>query len=60
MVSALTGHCEGDTLVFETAGFNDKTVLDLRGHAPSELHVTECSAVQGKIEIRNVATQWIA
>jgi hypothetical protein len=30
------GHWEGDTLVVETAGFNDKTALDLAGHPHSE------------------------
>jgi hypothetical protein len=29
------GHWEGDTLVVETAGFNDKTGLDLMGHPHS-------------------------
>ncbi len=37
-----TGHWEGDTLVVETAGFNDKSWLDMLGHSHSEdLHVTE-------------------
>ena len=36
------GHWEGDTLVVESAGFNDKTALDLMGHPHSEaLRVTE-------------------
>lgn len=36
------GHWEGDTLVVETAGFNDKTPLDVMGHPHSEaLRVTE-------------------
>jgi hypothetical protein len=36
------GKWEGDTLVVETAGFNDKTWLDLAGHPHSEdLRVTE-------------------
>jgi hypothetical protein len=36
------GRWEGDTLVVETAGFNDKTFLDLRGHLHSDaLHITE-------------------
>jgi hypothetical protein len=36
------GHWERDTLVVETAGFNDKTTLDGAGHPHSEgLHVTE-------------------
>jgi len=36
------GRWEGDTLVVETAGFNDKTALDLMGHPHSEaLRVTE-------------------
>ncbi len=36
------GHWEGDVLVVETAGFNDKTPLDLMGHPHSEaLRVTE-------------------
>ena len=30
------GHWEGDTLVVETAGFNDKTPLDAMGHPHSE------------------------
>ena len=37
-----TAHWEGDTLVVETAGYNDKTWLDFNGHPHSEaLHVTE-------------------
>jgi hypothetical protein len=38
-----TGRWDGDTLVVETSGFNDKTWLDTeRGHPASEaLHVTE-------------------
>jgi hypothetical protein len=36
------GHWEGDTLVVESAGFNDQTWLDFEGHPHStELHVTE-------------------
>lgn len=36
------GHWENDVLVIETAGFNDKTALDLMGHPHSEaLRVTE-------------------
>jgi hypothetical protein len=36
------GHWEGDTLVVEAAGFNDKTALDLMGHPHSDaLRVTE-------------------
>jgi hypothetical protein len=36
------GHWEGDTLVVESAGFNDKTWLDMVGHPHSEqLRVTE-------------------
>jgi hypothetical protein len=36
------GHWEGDTLVVETAGFNDRTWLDMAGHPHSEqLRVTE-------------------
>ncbi|HUI82549.1 MAG TPA: hypothetical protein VLY24_31720 [Bryobacteraceae bacterium] len=36
------GHWEGDTLVVETAGFNDRTALDLVGHPHSEaLRLTE-------------------
>jgi len=36
------GHWEGDTLIVETAGFNDKTPLDVMGHPHSEaLRVTE-------------------
>ena len=36
------GHWEDDTLVVETAGFNDKTWLDMVGHPHSEgLRVTE-------------------
>jgi hypothetical protein len=30
------GHWENDTLVVQTAGFNDKTVLDIMGHPHSE------------------------
>lgn len=37
-----TGHWDGDTLVVETAGFNDRTWLDMQGHPATEaLHVTE-------------------
>jgi len=36
------GHWERDTLVVETAGFNDKTTLDAAGHPHSEgLHIRE-------------------
>jgi len=36
------GHWERDTLVVETAGFNDRTILDVVGHRHSEaLRVTE-------------------
>jgi hypothetical protein len=36
------GRWEGDTLVVQTAGFNGKTWLDLRGHPTTEaLHITE-------------------
>ena len=36
------GHWDGDTLVVETAGFNDRTWLDMVGHPHSErLRVTE-------------------
>lgn len=36
------GHWQGDTLVVESAGFNDKTWLDMVGHPHSErLRVTE-------------------
>jgi hypothetical protein len=36
------GHWDGDTLVVETAGFNDRTWLDLTGHPHTEsLKVTE-------------------
>jgi hypothetical protein len=36
------GHWEGDILVIDTTGFNDKTWLDRAGHPHSdELHVTE-------------------
>ena len=36
------GHWDGDTLVVETAGFNDRSWLDFVGHPHSEsLHVTE-------------------
>jgi len=36
------GHWDGDTLVVESAGYNDKTWLDDDGHPHSEdLHVTE-------------------
>jgi hypothetical protein len=37
-----TGKWDGDTLVVDTAGFNDKGWLDARGHPRSEaLHVQE-------------------
>jgi hypothetical protein len=37
-----TAHWDGDTLVIETEGYNDKTWLDFNGHPHSEaLHVTE-------------------
>jgi len=37
-----TGHWDGDTLVVQTAGYNDRTWLDLTGHPHSEaLRVTE-------------------
>ena len=36
------GHWDGDTLVVDTAGYNDRTWLDLTGHPHTEaLHVTE-------------------
>ena len=36
------GHWDGDTLVIDTAGFNDRTWLDLSGRPHTEaLHVTE-------------------
>lgn len=36
------GHWDGDTLVVDTVGFNDKTWLDNQGHPHTEmLHVTE-------------------
>jgi hypothetical protein len=37
-----TAHWDGDTLVVETEGFNDRTWLDMTGHSHSEaLHLTE-------------------
>jgi hypothetical protein len=37
-----TGHWEGDTLVVETAGFNDRGWLDIEGHPHTEaLKITE-------------------
>ncbi len=37
-----TGHWEGDTLVVDTAGFNDRSWLDIEGHPHTEaLHITE-------------------
>ena len=36
------GHWDGDTLVVETSGFNDRTWLDFAGHGHTEaLHMTE-------------------
>ena len=36
------GHWEGDTLVVDSAGFNDKSWLDVEGHPLTEaLHITE-------------------
>ena len=36
------GHWEGDTLVVDTVGFNDKTMLDTSGHPhTADLHVVE-------------------
>ena len=36
------GHWDGDTLVVDTAGFNDRGWLDARGHTHSDLlHLTE-------------------
>jgi len=36
------GHWDGDTLVVTTAGYNDRTTLDLAGHPHTEaLHLTE-------------------
>jgi len=36
------GHWEGDTLVVDTAGFNDRSWLDIEGHPHTEaLHITE-------------------
>ena len=36
------GHWEGDTLVVDTVGFNDKTMLDTSGHPhTTDLHVVE-------------------
>jgi hypothetical protein len=37
-----TGHWEGDTLIVETAGFNDRGWLDIEGHPHTDaLHITE-------------------
>ncbi len=37
-----TGHWEGETLVVESEGFNDRTWLDMSGHSHGEmLHLTE-------------------
>ena len=36
------GHWDGDTLVVESAGFNDRTWLDFAGHPHTDaLHMTE-------------------
>src|SRR5579862_9377405 len=36
------GHWEGDTMVVDTAGFNDRSWLDIEGHPHTEaLHITE-------------------
>jgi hypothetical protein len=37
------GHWEGDTLVVETAGLDERGWLDLNGHPQTEMtHITEC------------------
>ncbi len=37
-----TGHWDGDTLVVDTAGFNDRGWLDIEGHPHTDaLHITE-------------------
>lgn len=48
------GHWEGDTLVVDTVGFNDKTWLDRIGHPHSEqLHVVErfSRPSQGELQV---------
>ncbi len=54
-----TGHWEGDTLVVESAGFNDRTWLDGEGHPHTEaLHVTERFRRPdfGHLEVRKTLT----
>jgi len=51
------GHFEGDTLVIETAGFNDKTFIDATG-APhtDEMHTLERVRNVGPTQIEDVIT----
>jgi hypothetical protein len=52
------GHWEGDTLVIETRGFNEKTFIDATGAPHSdEMHVTErLKTLNGGKELEDVVT----
>ena len=52
------GHWEGDTLVIQTAGFNEKTFIDATGAPHSdEMHVTErLRRINGGKQLEDIAT----
>jgi hypothetical protein len=52
------GHWEGDTLVIETAGFNEKTFIDATGAPHSDaMHVTErLGRINGGKQLEDVVT----
>lgn len=52
------GHWEGDTLVIQTAGFNEKTFIDATGAPHSdEMHVTErLRKINGGKQLEDIAT----